>query len=303
MQKAIIALLKKAVPKKLVHFYFKIPHLLKRYPSNELIRFVINNGILQADLHKGFMRRNLITMTMVMDAIDTDFYQNRKFSFWILTGDRVYIKKKNLFYYSIDDESKLPWCIPDFTFHSWPEAFITSYTEECKKIQSCGQLAPTVNKIFWAGNLNTHYSRKIFYERFKMDNDKFEIHVADSEQKGYGQVVIPMYEQLKYKYLLDLQGNGYSGRLKYMLHSGRLLFIQDRKWKSYYHFKLKPYVHFIPVKEDFSDMYDQLEWAENNPHKVVEIIQHATDFALTELKYENVILELRNKLYAFAKRN
>jgi hypothetical protein len=159
---------------------------------------------------------------------------------------------------------------------------------------------PSVNKIFWAGNLNTHYSRKTFYERFKMDKDKFELHIVDTGQEGYTKLVIPMYEQLKYKYLIDLQGNGWSGRLKYLLHSGRLLFIQNRKWKSYYHFKLKPYVHFIPVKEDFSDMYEQLEWAENNPHKVIEIIQHATEFALTELKYENVILELRNKLYSFA---
>ena len=134
-----------------------------------------------------------------------------------------------------------------------------------------------------------------------MDKDKFEIHVADSDQKGYAKIVIPMYEQLKYKYLIDIQGNGYSGRLKYLLHSGRLIFMQDRKWKAYYHFKLKPYVHFVPIKEDFSDMYEQLEWAENNPGKIAEIIQHATDFALTELKYENVILELRTKLYSFAK--
>ena len=291
------------VPKKLVHFYFKIPHLLKRHPSNELIRFNIKSGILHADLHKGFLRRNLITMTMIMDAIDTDFYQNKSFSFWIHTGDHIFLKKRNMFYYAVDDESKIPWCIPDFAFHSWPEAFIKSYTEECKKIQLYAQSAPTVNKIFWAGNLNTHYTRKIFYERFKLDSDKFEIHVVDSDQEGYTKHVIPMYMQLKYKYLIDIQGNGYSGRLKYLLHSGRLLFMQDRKWKAYYHFKLKPYVHFVPVKEDFSDMYEQLEWVEKNPEQVAEIIHNATSCALTELKYENVILELRNKLYAFAERS
>jgi len=303
MNERLKKVLKRIIPIKLVHFYFNIPHLLKRYPTNELISFKISNGILHAGIHKGFLKRNMITTSMIMEAIDSDFYQHKKFSFWIHTGDHIFIKKKNMFYYAVDDESKLPWCIPDFSFHSWPEANITSYTEECKKIQLHSQLPPTINKIFWAGNLNTHVSRKLYYDLFKMDQVKFEIHVADSTIEGYGKTVMPLYKQLHYKYLIDLQGKGYSGRLKYLLHSGRLLFLQDRKWKAYYHFKLKPYVHFVPVKEDFSDMYEQLEWAENNPIKVAEIIQHATDFALTELKYENVILELRNKLYAFANRN
>jgi hypothetical protein len=303
MNERLKKVLKRIIPIKLVHFYFRIPHYFIGYPSNELMKFDIKNGILRADLYKGFLRRNLITMSMIMDAIDTDFYQKRKFSFWILTGDHIYLKKNNLFYYCIDDDSKLPWCIPDFAFHSWPEANITSYTEECAKIQYHSKKPPIHNKLFWAGNLSTHFTRQLFYNAFKDDTSRFEIHVVDTSKKDYMLNIVPMYEQLDYKYLIDLQGNGYSGRLKYLLHSGRLLFIQERKWKSYYHFKLKPFVHYIPVKEDFSDLYDQLNWAENNPIKVAEIIQHATDFALTELKYENVILELRNKLYAFANRN
>ncbi len=295
--------LKNIIPIKLVHFYFKIPHLLKRYPTNELISFKIKNGILNAGLHKGFLKRNMITTSMIMEAIESDFYQHKKFSFWILTGDTMYIKKKYLFTYSVDDESKLPWCIPDFAFNQWPEAGITSYTEECTKLQAHSKNPPLYNKIFWAGNLNTHFTRQLFYDRFKSDTSRFEFHLVDTSTKDYMQKIIPMHKQLEYKYLIDIQGNGFSGRLKFLLHSGRLLFVQDRKWKSYYHFKLKPFVHFIPVKEDFSDLYDQLNWAENNPIKVAEIIQHATDFALTELKYENVILELRNKLYAFANNN
>jgi len=294
---------KKIIPIKLVHFYFNIPHLLKRYPTNELISFKISNGILHAGIHKGFLKRNMITTSMIMEAIDSDFYQHKKFSFWIHTGDHIFIKKKNMFYYAVDDESKLPWCIPDFSFHIWPEANITSYTEECAKIQYHSKKPPIHNKLFWAGNLSTHFTRQLFYNAFKDDTSRFEIHVVDTSKKDYMLNIVPMYEQLDYKYLIDLQGNGYSGRLKYLLHSGRLLFIQERKWKSYYHFKLKPFVHYIPVKEDFSDLYDQLDWADNNQEKVAEIIQSATDFALTELKYENVILELRNKLYSFANKN
>ena len=303
MNEDLKRVLKKVIPIKLVHFYFKIPHLLKRYPTNELISFKINNSILHAGLHKGFLKRNMITTAMIMEAIESDFYQDKKFSFWVLTGDSLYFKKKNLFTYSVDDESKLQWCIPDFAFNQWPEANIFSYKEECIKIHEHSKHPPKFNKIYWAGNLNTHFTRQFFYDRFKTDIARFEIHVVDTSKKDYMLSIVPIYKQLEYKYLIDLQGNGYSGRLKYLLHSGRLLFIQERKWKSYYHFKLKPFVHYIPVKEDFSDLYDQLDWAEKNPYKVAEIVKQATDFAHTELKYENVILELRNKLYSFADRN
>ena len=269
MNEDLKRVLKKIVPIKLVHFYFNIPHLLKRYPTNELISFKINNGILYAGIHKGFLKRNMITTAMIMEAIESDFYQDKKFSFWIHTGDHIFIKKRNMFYYAVDDESKLPWCIPDFSFNQWPEAFIYSYSEECKKILNNAKLPPTSNKVFWSGNLDTHFSRKIFYDRFKADTERFEIHIANPEKKDYSTTFISMHEQYKYKYLIDLQGNGYSGSLKYLLHSGRLLFIQERKWKSYYHFKLKPFVHFIPVKEDFSDLYEQLDWADNNPEKLL----------------------------------
>jgi len=91
----------------------------------------------------------------------------------------------------------------------------------------------------------------------------------------------------KYKYLLDIGGNGYSGRLKFLLFSNRPVFIVERNYIEYWHNQLIPYVHYIPVREDLSDLLIQIIWAEANPIKCKEITTAAFNFAQNNLTTEN----------------
>jgi len=84
-------------------------------------------------------------------------------------------------------------------------------------------------------------------------------------------------------YLLDVQGKGYSSRLKLLLHSGRCVFYARRPWQEYYTAALTPWVHYVPVSEDLSDLIDRLDWADANPKKVLAIGKAARDFAKTYL--------------------
>ena len=76
----------------------------------------------------------------------------------------------------------------------------------------------------------------------------------------------------------------------------RLLFIQERKWKSYYHYQLIPNYHFIPIKEDFSDLIEKIEWANSNPIEVNQIIENATQFAIHNLNYDSVVGVFKSKM-------
>ena len=80
-------------------------------------------------------------------------------------------------------------------------------------------------------------------------------------------------------YLLDIQGKGYSSRLKLLLHTGRPVFIAQRPWKEYYHAALQPLVHYIPVKEDLSDLMSQLDWADAHPEEAAAIGRAGQAFA------------------------
>lgn len=65
------------------------------------------------------------------------------------------------------------------------------------------------------------------------------------------------YESLRYKYVLDLDGNAWSARTKRLLAGEQLLFkatIFPEWWTQ----RIAPWVHYIPIQIDYSDLHDAL---------------------------------------------
>ncbi|WOO79458.1 Beta-1,2-xylosyltransferase 1 [Vanrija pseudolonga] len=62
-------------------------------------------------------------------------------------------------------------------------------------------------------------------------------------------------EAIKYKYVLDVDGNGWSSRFHRLLASGSVVFKSTiyPEWMSDW---LTPWVHYVPVQIDYSDVYD-----------------------------------------------
>lgn len=90
---------------------------------------------------------------------------------------------------------------------------------------------------------------------------------------------IPMNEQLKYKYILDIDGHSKTNRMSYLLQSECLIFITESKYVTgnlrWYDILLDPYVHYIPVKYDFSDLESQILWARDHDDECKEIAKNA----------------------------
>lgn len=93
-------------------------------------------------------------------------------------------------------------------------------------------------------------------------------------------------------YLLDIQGQGYSGRLKYLLYSNRPLFYVERDFVEYFNHELKPFVHYIPIKNDLSNMVQQYKWAVENPEKAKEIANNALEYAKANLTHDKFVDKL-----------
>ena len=61
--------------------------------------------------------------------------------------------------------------------------------------------------------------------------------------------------------------------------------------------KLEPFVHYVPLLDDFSDFKEKIEWANNNQDKCKEISANATKFIEQffdqekERKIEKLVLE------------
>ena len=62
------------------------------------------------------------------------------------------------------------------------------------------------------------------------------------------------------KYLLLLDGNTASGRSSHWLHSGAVLFKPDSVFSEWYYHLLRPWVHYVPVREYLEDLVPQAQW-------------------------------------------
>ena len=84
----------------------------------------------------------------------------------------------------------------------------------------------------------------------------------------------------KYKYHIDLGGGGgtsWSGFHEKLAFPG-LLFHHVTATKDYIHDLLEPWVHYVPVKSDLSDLMVKLEWAEKHPNYSRQISDNASKF-------------------------
>ena len=86
------------------------------------------------------------------------------------------------------------------------------------------------------------------------------------------------YEQSEYKYIIHVDGHVSAFRLSYQLSLNSVILLVNSKWKVWFSDMLQPYVHYVPVKEDLSDLVDQIKWCRNNDKKCSEIVYNSKCF-------------------------
>ena len=70
---------------------------------------------------------------------------------------------------------------------------------------------------------------------------------------------------------IDIDGNVNSWGLLWKLLSGsRIPRVQSPRYQWYHH-RLKPWVHLVPIQADLSDLYEQLTWCSNHRQECAAI--------------------------------
>lgn len=65
------------------------------------------------------------------------------------------------------------------------------------------------------------------------------------------------WEEGKYKFILDVDGNGWSGRFKRLITSNALVF-KATVYPEWYTSRIAEWVHYVPIQVAYSDLYDAL---------------------------------------------
>lgn len=102
---------------------------------------------------------------------------------------------------------------------------------------------------------------------------------------------------LRNKYILCLEGFDCASSLCWVLASNSLAIVPPFHYEniiinSQY---LKPYVHFLPIKEDYSNLQEIMHWATNNDLKCQEIVKNANNY-MKHFLDENSMLFVQKKI-------
>ncbi len=169
--------------------------------------------------------------------------------------------------------------VPDFVFGGWPQVAIDDFDETAWSISAAGDLPPARCVVGWIGSCHTHPVRWRLYELGRQNPDLLDVHhvewVQDPSHRRLASAAgnqLSLPEQAaRWSALLDVEGLGYSGRMKLLMHSGRPLLVQDRPWREWFWDALVPMEHYIPVRSDLSDLVDHARWVLENPHEAARI--------------------------------
>lgn len=177
---------------------------------------------------------------------------------------------------------------PSYIFYKWSERNIPDYEILCSSFEN---KFPSTNKIGWIGSIFGN-SRNNFFEISKTLSfvESIESNII---YNGQAKVYLNFQEQIdKWKYLIDLEGFGFSARVPILLRSPRIIFLVDRTYKEWYYELLEPWVHYIPVKSDFSDLQNNYEVLERDKKLQSFISSNQKEFAKKYLTRDAALLKI-----------
>jgi hypothetical protein len=216
-------------------------------------------------------------------------------------GSRVWPGKKEFsMTYPKEQTERKALCVPDWTFWHWPSSGIQDSAATFRLVVEAGESPPEVDKVAWFGNMLSpgpdvpeHRTRRRLVNHFgKQHPLRFDFQHA-GHGKGSKKYMSQPDMARRYRWLLDIGGAGYSGRTKFLLFSGRPLLMVERRYVEYFTDDLKPWEHYVPVKEDLSDLVDKHEWLKHNDEEAKNIAARAKEYAVHNFTIDAVLERFR----------
>lgn len=106
------------------------------------------------------------------------------------------------------------------------------------------------------------------------DTAKDSINPIDWQSKP-----ISIKKQLKYRYIMAIEGNDVASNLKWIMSSNSIAVMPHPKYETWFmEGTLIPNHHYIEIKDDFSDLIEKVNFYEQNPELAKNIIKNANEY-------------------------
>ena len=225
----------------------------------------------------------------------------------VYTGDRY---KKDIRYdncFSMagekDDYENL---IPSFVFESWKEVGINGYEEKINSIVKASKNTNTKDidpRVFWIGNCNSNPERWKYIDYTK-SNPKTTLFLplkwirdGVEDMSKTTPAFVSLDDHVKYRVLLDGIPNGYSGRIPFILATGRPIIIHERPFEQWFFYDgtFKPWVHYIPLA-NINELDKIIKWTIDNKEECEKIGKAGQEYVLKYLTIEKILERTANVL-------
>lgn len=267
-------------------------NIFQSVPFNALA-FRKVNGKLEFVSCRNYETRNESTARLISTA---DYLYGFKDFDWVMvnTDDRDHgdsFHGLKLFSYCTSSNS-YNHVVPDFLFDNWPQTQFYDYNESVNELGQNGDIPAETNLLGWRGAM-THPNRRHLLKF--TDKSKYDIEEISWDRTNPDKLVCHNFVSMidapkKWRYLIDVEGNGWSARVKVFLFSKRVLFLQNRPYKEWWYEKLSPWAHYVPVNSDLSDLEYNLNLIRNDHVLEDEIRFNAFEFANKNLKRVNAVI-------------
>ena len=134
------------------------------------------------------------------------------------------------------------------------------------------------------GNKKRTATRYDFVSKYFDDNQIMNVgfSLIVQNMESYSDLLkdrMTLEEQLQYKFLVSLEGNDVASGLKWMLYSNSVVMMAKPTICSWaMEDWLEPFVHYLPLKDDFSNLEEIYQWAISNGDACFAIANNATKF-------------------------
>jgi hypothetical protein len=260
---------------------------------NEAILLIqIIDGNIKFIEKKGYESRNQSVIDLLIKA--NNYNKLPDIQFLVYTNDfienNLLIKCPFLFTFC----KKYSYCtqlFPNFSFNHWLEAGIDNY--ELIYNHFTNNSIEWDNKkdaIFWTGSIKTNSIRRKIHKA-TIGNNLFHINSIDNKRSNN----IPITEISKYKYLLNMNGNSYGGRLNYLFMSGSCVIILKNKDREHTYNEYF-YEHFIAGEDYIEVTYTDNEDGQTIVNRILNGIKGIDNKQIANKCYEKAkkIFEMNN---------
>jgi hypothetical protein len=156
------------------------------------------------------------------------------------------------------------------------------------------------NEAVFRGPCYQEHRQNFIYNNYNTPNTNFGDTRESKIGKPYHKSFMSVQEQLKYKYIVSVEGHDVATNLKWIMNSNSLCFMTRPKCETWFmEGALIPNHHYVLLNDDYSNLQEKIEYYNNNTTEALKIIKNANEYVnqFKDKKREDLISLLVIKKY------